>query len=58
MLKNLENDNLLRLEKIGFGKTSTYELKLNWENPLLDKALDFSLTQEALQHQKMGVYFF
>ena len=25
---------------------------------LIDKALDFSLTQEALQHQKMGVYFF
>lgn len=51
-LKKLEGDELIIVEKIGLGKTNTFRLKLNWKNPLTQKALTFYLSQEASEHKK------
>ncbi len=51
-LKKLETDDLIIVEKIGDGKTSTYRIKLNWKNSLTEKALSFYLTKEASEHKK------
>lgn len=52
ILKRLEKDELIVLEKIGTGKTSTQRIKLNWDNILVGKILAFSLTQEALKYKR------
>lgn len=52
ILKKLEKDQFIILEPIGTGKTSTQRIKLNWNNPLLEKTLALSLTQEALKHKR------
>lgn len=52
ILKELEKDELIILDQIGVGKTSTQRIKLNWDNALTEKLLAFSLTQEALEHKR------
>jgi len=52
VLKKLEKDNLIVLSPIGIGKTSTYRISLNWENPLVEKTLSLALTEEALINQR------
>ena len=51
-LKTLEKNNIIILTSIGIGKTSTYSIKLNWENPLLEKTISIILLEEALNNQK------
>ena len=52
VLKKLEREKLIILTQIGKGKTSTANIKLNWENPILEKRLSLILTEEALNHQR------
>ncbi len=52
VLKKLEKDKLIILTQIGQGKTSVSKIKLNWENPILEKKLSLILTEEALNHQR------
>lgn len=51
-LKALEEDKIVILTPIGKGKTSTYSIKLNWENPLLERTLAVILLEEAIDNQK------
>jgi biotin operon repressor len=52
VLKRLEREKLINLMQIGKGKTSASSIKLNWENPILEKRLSLILTEEALNHQR------
>jgi hypothetical protein len=56
-LKRLESKKLIKLEPIGKGKTSTYEITLNWSNPLLEKTLSFLLTEDSLKQDKWRYNF-
>ena len=57
ILKNLEESQLILLESLGNGKTSTNEIKLNWTNLLVEKNLSVYLTQEALGYKKWRFNF-
>ena len=52
VLKKLEVEKLIILSPIGTGKTSTYIISLNWENPLVEKTLSLALTEDALKNQR------
>jgi len=52
VLKKLEKERLIISTQIGQGKTSTASIKLNWENPILEKKLSLILTEETLNHQR------
>lgn len=52
ILKKLEKEKLILLSHIGAGKTSTYVIHLNWDNPLLEKTLALLLTEEAIKNQR------
>ena len=52
ILKKLEAEKLIILSPIGAGKTSTYSISLNWENPIVEKALSLALTQDAQKNQR------
>ncbi|MFH1333252.1 MAG: hypothetical protein ABIH53_03385 [archaeon] len=52
ILKNLQTNKFITLKTVGTGKTSTYLVKLNWDNPLVEKSLALYLTEEALKQQK------
>ena len=51
-LKKLEQDEIVSLETIGKSKTSTYIIKLNWKNPLLEKIISFQLTKDTLKEER------
>lgn len=51
-LKKMQTSKLISLSPVGSGKTSTYNINLNWNNPLLEKILSFSLTEEALDNKR------
>ncbi len=52
VLKKLEKEKFIILSSIGTGKTSTYSIRLNWYNPLLEKILDLALTEDAIKNQR------
>jgi hypothetical protein len=52
LLKKLEFQDYIKLTSIDNRKTSTYLVKLNWNNALLDKLLSFYLTDEAIKEKK------
>ncbi len=52
VLKKLEKGKLIILTSIGQGKTNAINIKLNWENIILEKKLSLILTEEALKHQR------
>lgn len=52
LLKKLEQHKLVLLSPLGTGKTSTYSVNLNWENPLLGKNLSLILSEEAIKNQR------
>jgi len=56
-LKRLEAKKLINLSPIGKGKTSAYEITLNWENPLVEKTLATILLEEALEQDKWRYNF-
>ena len=43
---------VVNLEPIGKGKTSAYEIILNWKNPIVEKTLATILTEDALEHER------
>ena len=51
-LKRLESKSLINLAPIGEGKTSAYEVTLNWKNPLAEKTLAAILTEDSLKQEK------
>jgi predicted nucleotidyltransferase len=52
LLKKMQSEKLIVLSKIGSGKTSTYSISLNWDNPLVEKNLALYLTEDALKNQR------
>jgi biotin operon repressor len=52
VLKKMETEKLIILSSAGTGKTSTYLIGLNWENPIVEKTLALSLTEDVLQNQR------
>ena len=52
VLKKLKDEKLIILSPVGEGKTSTFNIKLNWENFVLEKKLSLILTEEASKHQR------
>ena len=52
ILKKLEAEKLIILSPIGKGKTSTYRINLNWDNPIVEKTLSLALTQDAIKNQR------
>ncbi|MDD5650552.1 MAG: hypothetical protein PHF86_09070 [Candidatus Nanoarchaeia archaeon] len=52
VLKKLEIKKLVTLSPIGAGITSTYNVNLNWDNPLVEKFLSLILTEEAIKNQR------
>ncbi len=52
ILKKLEKDKLILLSSLGAGKTGIYNIRLNWENPLLEKNLSLILAEEAVKNQR------
>jgi DNA-binding Lrp family transcriptional regulator len=52
VLKKMQSDKLINLSPVGSGKTSTYNISLNWDNPLVEKTLALSLTEDALKNQR------
>lgn len=51
-LKRLQYERLVILSPIGTGKTSAYNALLNWGNPLVEKTLALSLTEDALKNER------
>ena len=51
ILKKLENQQLIILKPLGKGKTSTYNIKLNW-NQITEKTLSLYLTEEATKQAR------
>mgnify|MGYP001585861918 CR=1 FL=1 len=52
LLKKMQSEKLIVLSKIGSGRTSTYSIGLNLDNPLVEKNLALSLTEDALKNQR------
>ncbi len=52
ILKKLEIEHYITLKPIGTGKTSTYIVSLNWDNPLTERILALYLTEEALLQKR------
>lgn len=57
VLKKLEEGKYLSLKSIDKGKTSTSIVKINWENPLVEKTLSLYLTEEAIKQRRWQVNF-
>ncbi len=56
-LKKLEHEKYIILKAIGKGKTATYLISLNWENPLVEKTLSLYLAEEAVKQKRWQVNF-
>ena len=52
VLKKLEAERLILLSSIGEGKTSAFNINLNWGNPILEKNLSLILTEDAFKNQR------
>lgn len=52
ILKKLQSEELIALTPVGTGKTNTYIITLNWQNPLTEKNIELILTKESLKHQR------
>ncbi|HLC78233.1 MAG TPA: hypothetical protein VJH92_03855 [Candidatus Nanoarchaeia archaeon] len=57
LLKELEKESLIILTPISSEKTSVQEVSLNWDNPILEKALDILLIEDALKQNKWRYNF-
>jgi len=47
VVKKLEEDELIKVEPVGFGKTSTYIIRINWDSTIIEKTLALYLSEEA-----------
>lgn len=52
ILKKLQSEEVILLPRVGTGKTNTYIIRLNWDNPLIEKMLSLILTEDALKNQR------
>jgi hypothetical protein len=57
LLKELEKERLVVLIPIGSEKTSVKEVKLNWDNPILEKTLSLLLIEDAIKQNKWRYNF-
>jgi|SRR3989338_2315595 len=57
IIKKLEDKKYITLKAIGRGRTSTFLISLNWENPLVEKTLSLYLTEEALKQRRWRINF-
>jgi biotin operon repressor/predicted nucleotidyltransferase len=57
IIKKLNVEQYLLSKSVGLGKTSTSIIKLNWNNSLLEKALNLYLCEEALKQRRWQVNF-
>lgn len=57
ILKKLKEGKYVSLKSVGKGKTSTSIVKINWENPLVEKTLSLYLTEEAIKQRRWQVNF-
>ena len=57
ILKKLQSDKVITLTPVGLGKTSTYIVKLRWDNLLVEKSLALYLTEEALKQRRWRLNF-
>lgn len=55
ILKKLEERKYVSLKSVGKGKTSTSIVKINWENPLVEKTLSLYLTEDAIRQRRWQV---
>ncbi|MCK5449887.1 winged helix-turn-helix transcriptional regulator [Candidatus Pacearchaeota archaeon] len=51
-LKKMETEKLIILFPIGSGKTSIFNIKLNWDNIITLKNLEIFLTKESIKNQR------
>ncbi len=51
-LRRLSSDSFITTESVGAGKTNATLARLFWGNPLLEKTLALSLTEESLRHRR------
>jgi len=52
ILKKMDSRHLILLSSLGEGKTNVFHVKLNWENPIMEKILSLTLTEEAMKHKR------
>lgn len=52
VLKKMQSEKIVALSPLGTGKTSAYNIFLNWDNPLVEKTLALALTEDALKNQR------
>lgn len=57
LLRRLESKGFITLKKIGQGKTSAVIARINMNNPLTEKSLALSLTEEAMQQRRWRATF-
>lgn len=57
ILNKLDEGKYVSLKSVGKGRTSTSIVKINWENPLVEKTLALYLTEEALKQRRWQVNF-
>lgn len=57
VLKKLDEMKYISLNSVGKGRTSTLTVKINWENPLMEKTLALYLAEEALKQRRWQVNF-
>ncbi|MEK6854838.1 MAG: hypothetical protein AABX73_01310 [Nanoarchaeota archaeon] len=56
-LKKLESENMIILNQLGNKKNSTYTIKINWNNPLIERTMTLALEQEASEQRRWLVNF-
>jgi len=52
ILKRMQTAKLLTLSKSGKGKTSMYMIRLNWDNPIVEKKLALGMAEDAQKHRR------
>ena len=57
IIKKLKMEELVTIKPIGKGKTNTHIMKLNWDNPILEKTLILILAHEANKQKRWSWEF-
>jgi len=57
IVKKLEAEEYILSEAVGAGKTAVSLISINWENPLVEKALSFYLAEESVKQRRWRTNF-
>ncbi len=57
VLRKLNTKKYILIEPVGTGKTSTFLIKLNWNNILVEKTLTLYLTEESVKQRRWRTNF-